>query len=154
MKRIVMLFLPMLLLAAGCSVSRAASTSPQPTILQVTRQSTLPDNHFPPLSRTITNSGSVQKLYTAALSLPKGSDTGAHSCPADIGLIYHLSFLQNGKLMREMDLGPTGCPYILVSKNDMRPLTRSFESLFMQTLDISFHQLVPEPTGGTHPPSP
>ena len=144
----------MLLLIGGCGAGYTSSLSPQPTTLQVTRMSTLPDNHYPPLSRTITNSNSVQKLYNAALALPKASATGAQSCPADIGLIYHLSFLQNGKLIREMYLGPTGCPYILVNKNDMRPLTQSFESLFMQTLGISSHQLVPEPTGGTHPSSP
>jgi hypothetical protein len=138
------------LLVAGCSTGYATSVAPQPTTLQVTRVSTLPDNHFPPLSRTITNTDDVKRLYEAALALPKGSTTGAHSCPADIGLIYHLNFLQNGKLLREMDLGPTGCPYILVSKTDMRPLTRSFESLFMQILGISFHQLIPEPTGSTH----
>src|SRR6266571_3129634 len=148
MKWKVLLLMPVLLLVLGCGTRSDTSTSFRPTTLQVVRASTLPDNHFPSLSRTITNANAVQKLYDAALALPQTSTTGTRSCPAAIGLIYHLRFLQNGSSVQQMDMGPTGCPWITVNKGDMRIPTQTFFSLFAQTLGISPSQVIPAPTGG------
>lgn len=143
----VLLLMPVLLLVFACSSSSDTSTSFKPTTLQVVRSSTLPGNSFPPLSRTITNSNAVQKLYDAALALPNVSTTGTRSCPGADGLIYHLRFLQNKTHVQQMDIGPTGCPWIIVNKDDMRVPDQTFFSLFAQTLGIPPSQVIPAPIG-------
>ncbi len=135
------------LLVLSCGAGSDASTSFMPTTLQVVRSSTLPGNSFPPLSRTITNANAVQKLYDAALALPQVSTTGTSSCPGADGLIYHLRFLQDSTHVQQMDMGPTGCPWINVNKDDMRVPNQKFFLLFAQTLGISPSQVIPAPIG-------
>ena len=143
----VLILMPILLLVLASCASSNTSTSFKPTTLQVVRSSTLPGNSFPPLSRTITNANAVQKLYDAALALPNVSSTGTRSCPGADGLIYHLRFLQNRTDVQQMDMGPTGCPWITVNKDDMRVPDQTFFSLFAQTVGISPSQVVPAPIG-------
>jgi hypothetical protein len=143
----VLLLMPVLLLVLACGSSSNTSTSFKPTTLQVVRSSTLPGNNFPPLSRITTNANAVQKLYDAAFALPKASTTGTRNCPAADGLIYHLRFLQNRTYVQQMDMGPTGCPWITVNKDDMRVPDQMFFLLFAQTVGISPSQVIPAPIG-------
>src|SRR5260221_378591 len=143
----VLLLMPILLVVLACGTNSATSPSFRPTTLQVVRSSSLPGNRFPPLSRIITNANAVEKLYTAALALPQVSTTGTRSCLADIGLIYHLRFLQSRTSIQQMDMGPTGCPWITVNKDDMRVPDQTFFFLFAQTLGIAPSQVVPAPIG-------
>jgi hypothetical protein len=129
----------------GCGSSAIASTTPMPNTLQVNRDlGTI--NHYPPLMRTVTKASAIQALYKAALALPKASATGpVHSCPSAYDLIYHLFFYQSGVLIKQMDINPTGCPYITMNKNDMRPMSQAFIVLFAQTLGISQSQVDIQP---------
>jgi hypothetical protein len=135
----------LLLLLVGCGLSPVTATVPMPGSLQVSRD-TGTSNHFPPFKRTVTKVSAVQTLYKAALALPKNSKTGrAHSCPSADDLIYHLFFYQNGVLIENMDMNPSGCPYIAINKNDMRPLSQAFIKLFAQTIGVPLSQVDIQP---------
>jgi hypothetical protein len=133
--------MPVLLLMISCNPTVLPSF--RPTELQVARISKLPDNHFPPFSRKITQAVSVQRLYMAALALPHPSG-GVINCPNDAGLDYQLRF-QSGKQTRQMDMDPGGCASINVANNDRRVATPAFLTLFAQTVGIPRSQLWPEP---------
>jgi len=134
----------LLLTSCGTAFATTTASSPRPTTLQVERV-THTINVFAPFSRTSTDAQSVQSLYDAALALPKVTTTGVHSCPADVGLVYHLRFLQNRSLVRQMDLQPSGCASLLVDKNDARPLSKTFIESFTQTVGISLTQMYVTP---------
>ena len=145
MKRSLSFVLFALFLAvAGCGTASVATTAAHPTMLQVER-ATHTSNDFTPFSRTATNAEKVQTLYNAALALPKETTGTEHSCPADHGLIYHLRFLQNGTLIQQMDLGASGCNYLLVGKDDMRAVSDTFITLFAQTMQVPRSQILVNP---------
>ncbi len=141
------LFVPIFLFVfVSCGASSTNSNAPQQmNTLQVNRD-TGTINRYPPLKRTITNENAVQNLYKAALALPKGSRTGeGHSCPAAYDLVYHLLFHQNRVLVDAIDMYPSGCSYISINKNDVRPLSRQFIALFAQTIGIPQSQVDIQP---------
>lgn len=72
MKRVSFLMVVLLAFAiAGCSsTSLSTALSTKPTVLYVARIHTIPSN-YRDFDRTITDAGAVQKLYHAALALPK-----------------------------------------------------------------------------------
>ncbi len=130
----------------SCGSSPTTSTaSQQNRVLQVIRD-TGTINHYPPLNHTTTNTDAIQTLYKAALALPKASLTGrVHSCPSAYDLFYHLRFYENGTLVDSMDMNPSGCPYLLIEKKDMRSVSKSFVSLFAQTVGIPQSQVDIQP---------
>ena len=147
------LLLTLFLALASCGTASTAATLSQPTTLQGERV-THTINYFAPLSRTVTRVEAVQTLYKAALALPKPSMTETRSCPADFGLIYHLRFLKNGTLVRQMALGASGCGYLLVEKNDMRVISQTFLTLFAHTIGILPSQVIVSPLPSYRKPVP
>ena len=108
-----------------------------PTRLQVSR-TVLPGWTVPSLEVTIRNGAAVQRLYQAAFALPPVPDTPV-LCPLDIGLVYHLAFFQDQRLVQTMLLHATGCPYMQVDQDSSNAssLMKSFRVLFLQTIGIT-----------------
>jgi hypothetical protein len=90
--------------------------------------------HVAPFDRTVTDTTAVQRLYITAQGLPPA--TGTYDCAKDIGLVYHLNFLQGTALIKQIDLQATGCPFLHISKTDVRMTNPSFVSLFTRTIGI------------------
>ncbi len=134
-QKIVLLF-AMLLFLSGCGVVNANAASSAPTSLEVTRSSTIPQNHLPPFSRTITNVGAVQKLYIHAQALPKA---GVHNWMCVIGstVVYHVRFLAGKTVLQQWDMDAIGCYAIVLHKGDLRQPNQAFVSLFAKTIGLA-----------------
>jgi len=124
------LALILVILLAGCGTTTQISTS-----LYATRSESLPGYHFAPFERTATNSTAVQQLYAATLDLPS-PQPGVYNCPADIGLVYHLSFQGDRFTIKHMDLDATGCGWLYLNQTEARITTDAFRSLVAQTIGI------------------
>jgi hypothetical protein len=131
----ILFILPVLLVACG-SINANVGTTSGPTVLHVTRTSSDPyGKHIGSFDRTVTDVAAVQRLYTAALALPKV--TGVYNCPIGPALEYHLSFLKGASSMQQINLQASGCQFLSVSKTDSRVTNTAFLSLFMKTVGIS-----------------
>lgn len=130
------LLLPMLFLLIGCDSLDAKAVSPIPTVLEVTRSSTIPQNHLPPFSRTITNVGAVQKLYIHAQALPRA---GVHTWMCVIGstVVYHVKFLVGKTVLQQWDMDAVGCYAIMLHQGDLRQPNQAFVSLFAKTIGLT-----------------
>ncbi len=130
----------LLLVACGqatSSVGNASNTSNAPTALHVTLP---PPRHpvptFHPIDKTINNAVAVQCLYAAALAQPVLPKDKTIMCPADIGLTYHMVFLNGSHVLRTADLDATGCQFLHFGPHDVRMPNSAFLSLFQQTLTL------------------
>lgn len=130
------LLLTILLLVTGYSTIDTKAAAPAPTILEVTRSSTIPQHYLPPFSRTITNASAVQKLYTAAQNLPKA---GVHNwmCPIGSTVIYHVQFLVGKTVLQQWNMDAIGCYAIVLHKGDLRQPNPAFVSLFARTIGLT-----------------
>ncbi len=127
----------LLLVACGQGTGGVGNASNTPTALHVTLP---PPRHpvqtFHPIDKTIDNTAAVQRLYAAALTqtaLPKDKTI---MCPADIGLTYHMVFLNGSQVLRTADLDATGCQLLHLGPHDVRMPNSAFLSLFQQTLTL------------------
>ncbi len=126
----------LLLFLAACGDTAPASVPPL-TSLHVIRPSLSDIHRFPLLDKTVSDAKAVQRLYSAALALSMpDSSGGVASCSGDIGLVYHLTFLQKNTSVQKMDLDATGCRYLQISPTDARYATDSFVALFTKTIGI------------------
>lgn len=124
--------------------SNPASSSPTvsptgPTVLHITRSDLSTTNNLGPLDKTVTDTQVIQKLYQAALALPALS-TGQEmnqACLNDVGVIYHLDFLQGSAEVRKMNLDPGNCKILYLSQTDLRQVNDAFLNLVKQTLQVS-----------------
>lgn len=85
------LLLTILLLVVGCGAMDTKAAAPQPTTMEVTRSSVIAQNHLPPFSRTITDAGAVQRLYTVAQNLPKAR-VQRWMCPLPSTIVYKVAY--------------------------------------------------------------
>lgn len=129
------LLLTILVLVAGCGAIDTKAAAPQPTTMEVMR-STIIANHLPPFSRTITDASAVQRLYTAAQSLPKA---GVHRwlCPLPSTVVYHVRFLEGKTVLQQWNMDAIGCSVIVLHKGDPRQLNSAFVSLFAKTVGLT-----------------
>lgn len=127
----------LLFLLAGCgSTTTSGGAAPSLTALHVIRTSSNAyGTHVAPFDRTVTDTTAVQRLYTTAQGLPAAK--GTYNCPKDIGLVYHLNFLQGITSIQQMDLQASGCQFLHISKSDVRLTNVSFLSLFTRTIGIA-----------------
>jgi hypothetical protein len=121
-----------------------------PTMLHVTRTETLPGYNFAPLDVTIRDATTVQHIYQAAYALPP-PPSGIYNCLADIGLVYHLEFFQNGASVDQMRLNPTGCQTLWIGDDDddVRQSNEAFHELLSKAIGIP--SLVPPIPGRGRP---
>jgi hypothetical protein len=156
MKRSCWLFALLLcLLLAACGGSSSATpavsntnstggaTTPVPatgpTVLHVTRTDPSVTNNLGPLDRTVTDVQMVQNLYHTALALPAyavGSSI-SQSCLNDLGVIYHLDFLQGTTEVQRMNLDPGNCKILYLSQTDLRQASDAFLNLLKQALQLN-----------------
>ena len=78
----------------------------------------------------------MQRLYTAALALPRPSQYPL-PCPNDLGLVYHVTFLAGTSQLQQMDVQPLGCTWVYLSQTDVRQGDQSFLTLFADTIGLS-----------------
>jgi hypothetical protein len=144
MRRSAILFI---ILALGVCVSacgtRATSSSQSNMVLTVTRT---PLGSSTPVTfdKTVTNASAVQRLYRAALALPKA---GGQSCPTTTeGYVrqdYHLAFQEGSSYLLPMTLRDWGCGNLFVGSddvrgaNDVRRTDETFMDLFAQTMSVA-----------------
>lgn len=110
-----------------------------PTVLHVTRSDPSPNGSLGPLDKTVTDAATVRNLYQSALALPKYA-TGAsisQSCLNDLGVIYHLNFLQGSSQIQLMNLDPGNCKILYLSQTDLRQVNDAFLTLLKQALQVN-----------------
>jgi hypothetical protein len=99
------------------SSSQAAPTSPSgagqpsPDRLVVHRTDAFPQNHIRyafPVTVTVTDAAHVRLVARAVADLPV-MPTGTFLCPADFGIVYHLSFFASGQKESTVNIQATGC---------------------------------------------
>ncbi len=145
-----------LLLLASCASPTMSNTStPTPIVIHsptllpdtllVTRISTFPQNHIPPLTpRTVRNALAVQRLYLAAYQLPHYPN-GTTFCPVDYGIAYHLTFLRESLLLLQAELDAGGCRELALGPGDGRMTNDAFWALFASVAGIPPNELQPVP---------
>jgi hypothetical protein len=131
----------------GCGTNGTSSstsfTTLKPTALHASRPERK-DYDIPALDRTVHNAA-VQRLFVAAYKLPT-PPSGTVNCPADIGLVYQLVFLQGATPIQHMSLQATGCQYLFLTQSDVRLSDYPFQVLLCKTIGIP--SLTP---GQSHP---
>jgi hypothetical protein len=125
------------------STTGPAGTTPasdsSPTVLHVTRTDPSVTNNIGPLDKTVTSASTVQNLYGMALKLP-AYPTGtsiSQSCLNDLGVIYHLDFLQGTTDVQRMNLDPGNCKILYFSQTDLRQASDSFLNLLKQAIQVN-----------------
>jgi hypothetical protein len=107
------------------------------TVLHVTRT---PRNSASPVTfdKTFTDAKVVQRLYSAAIALPKFTE---QSCGTQtqgyVFFVYHLTFLQATIQFAQMTLDDYGCMGLTIDPGDYRTTNLTFISLFAQTIGVS-----------------
>lgn len=141
-----------LLFLAGCGGTAAAfqptatrvgtqTTAPsggaQPNVLQVVRPSLVgyQQQALPSFEKTVSDPAAVQKLYAAALALPRPSQYPL-PCPNDMGLKYQLTFLVGTSPLQQMEVQPLGCQWVYLSQTDVRRADQAFLQLLAHTIGL------------------
>lgn len=130
-KASVLVFL-LLLVLTGCVGTTSGS---QPTVLHVVRPVLAGFQQVPPLDRTVRDATAVQRLYVAALALPRPSQYPV-PCPNDFGLVYHVTFLVGTNPLQQIDVQPLGCHWVYMSPTDVRRADQSFLTLLAHTIGL------------------
>lgn len=81
------------------------------THLVVRRTDASPQNHFRfsfPAMVTVNDVALVREAARSLSALPR-MPSGVHSCPADWGITYHLSFSSNARTFPTISIAATGC---------------------------------------------
>ncbi len=133
------LFALLVLLLTACGGTQQTGGTNIPNVLHVVRTDTLPGHRFVALDMVIHDATQVQDLYKAAYTLKIVQ--GEMSCPADVGLEYHLDFLRGSTSVQQMDLDATGCQFLHISAQDARFTSPSFQASLTKMLNLS--SLVP-----------
>ena len=79
--------------------------------LVVQRIDQLPQNHPSftfPTTTTITGPARTREVAEAACALPP-MPSGTFACPADMGIVYRLTFTGGGKELPQLQADPSGC---------------------------------------------
>ena len=111
--------------AAGSASQPGSSLSPTPSAatlaqdvsrldrLVVRRTDAFPQNHIRfsfPATMTVTDTAQVQRVARALLALPM-MPKGVF-CPADFGIVYHLTFFAAGHALPSISIRATGCEQV------------------------------------------
>ena len=131
-------------LFTGCGTATVIGSSSivQPTSLHVVRPATI--NNVPTFERTVNNATAVQNLFKAAYALPAAPTKGVINCPADLAIVYHLTFMKGTRVIQQMTLNATGCQFLQIGSgtSDLRYAGYNFQQLTAKTIGLA--SLVPE----------
>lgn len=114
---------------AACGIAAAKLSAPASSTcgsasasltLHVWRDNGLDRTSMPAFDRWICDSATVQQLYDAAYARPHPIAGAIYHCSINIGLVYHLVFLQAGAPVQRMDLEADGCEWLHILPNDTR----------------------------------
>ena len=125
--------------ATGIPTSTASAANGSPNALFVTRTDPSATGNIGSLNKIVTDSSTVQKLYSMAHQLPAypvGSSI-SQSCLSDLGVIYHLDFRQDSSDVQRMNLDPGNCKILYFSQTDLRQASDSFLTLLKQALHVN-----------------
>ena len=61
----------------------------------------------------------------------------SQSCLNDLGVIYHLDFLQGTTEVQRMNLDPGNCKILYLSQTDLRQASDAFLNLLKQALQLN-----------------
>jgi hypothetical protein len=132
-------------IARGDSVKPVETTSgsdpmptPSPTVIcqstaemtsiSVRRSEGIPENHreysFPAVVK-VTDSLSAQQVAAVLCRLPS-VPSGARSCPADLGITYHLTFATSATVFPVVVVDATGCRDVVGGLVESRQTTDEF----------------------------
>ena len=122
---------------AGSSSFGSVKIGPAPTMLQVTRTSSISKNRILQ-SWTVTNVQAVQHLYDAIYALPASPTLHPTPCPmTDRYSQYQLSFFHQKTLIQRV-LVPGGCGgLVVIGVKDIRMWNPQFGALFAKTIGIT-----------------
>ena len=123
------------LLVQGCGgqVTRSKPPSVKADTL-VVRKTALMDG-MPSWTRTVRNARSVERLAAALLSL-QPAPKGPSACPADFGIVYHMTFKSRGKTVLTATADGSGCEEAHVRGRTLWAMKSSFWSTLAQTLGM------------------
>ncbi|MHB8295566.1 MAG: hypothetical protein ACYDH5_13270 [Acidimicrobiales bacterium] len=82
--------------------------------LVVRHRDAFPQNHMRfsfPSHVTVTKTASVRDAARGLCSLPK-MPSGTLHCPADLGIVYHLTFSAGNRAFPAVSMGATGCQVV------------------------------------------
>lgn len=116
----VMLAAIVALILAGCTVSASSGAPIVVTSLHVLRSGDNPLHHIPPLDRTVSDAAKVQHLYNVLHALPPFPRDQIMHCPADFGVLYHLTFYHDGAEVSWATVNPYGCQGVTLPNGDIR----------------------------------
>lgn len=109
------------LILAGCGGAASSVATPLVvTSVHVVRTGDNPMHHMPPLDRTASGAAKVQQLYNVIQALPPFPRDGIMHCPADFGVLYHLTFYRDGAEVSWATVNPFGCQQVILPNGDIR----------------------------------
>ena len=94
---------------------------------------TAPMDGMPSWTRTVRNARAVERLAEVLLSL-KPAPQGIGTCPADFGIVYHMTFKYRDKTALTATVDGSGCEEAYVRGHTLWAIKRSFWSTLAQTL--------------------
>jgi hypothetical protein len=137
------LSLCLLLALMGDRLALGASASTPPAashgfVLHVVRYQ-FSVSSTPTLEKDLYDAAAAQRLYAAALALPVAPYVRLPCL--QMGVIYHLTFVQDGHIIHIMDIEPNGCGLSTIYPAYTRLVTPTFLRLLATTLELN--SLVP-----------
>lgn len=138
-----------MLVACGRSSpsSQVLTSAETLTSVHVVRTNSIPQNTISPYDRpfdvTQTDAGKVRDLYTLMASL-KPMPPGTYSCPADLGVEYHVTFFTGATAVITGTIEATGCGTLtLGSTSHWWAPDENFWPQVAADLDVAESALVP-----------
>jgi hypothetical protein len=125
--------------------------------LRAVRSSAFPANKVAAFDATSADRGKVDGLYAALLALPP-YPSGTMYCPVDLGVAYHLSFVQLDGVRTGAVVTPGGCEAVVIDEGPKRTAlgVLGFWDMFAATLGVPTSALVdvavPGPSSGPYAP--
>jgi hypothetical protein len=138
-----------LLAISGCAQATAASATPTPALrggpfvsLHAVRTSQYPQNNILAFDHTGADAAAIAMLYGAIVAL-KPFPPGPINCPADLGVLYHLTFMRADGTQLTGEAKPDGCEYASLNggAHGMIITYDAFWPLFVAALGIQARDL-------------
>ena len=111
-----------------------ACASPSVPTLRVTRYSTLAENHYPALDRSVSDVAAARRVYDAVRALPPAPKD--RFCPAGFGLRYRLTFNEVARVILLVVVEGDACAEVVFSDTDRRATDDAFWDLLADTLGV------------------
>jgi hypothetical protein len=102
--------------------------------MRLTRFSTIPENHYPALDRSVADAGVARRVYEAVNALPPAPHN--RFCPAGFGLRYQLSFNDGARVTLSVVVEGDGCAEVVFSQSDRRATADAFWDLLAEAVGV------------------